>query len=58
MDQRSDSSPATDALVARFRAALPDKLRELALAWERWLAAPESAPDRTRGCSCASPTAR
>lgn len=44
MDQRSDSSPATGALVARFRATLPDKLRELALAWERWLAAPESAP--------------
>lgn len=43
MDQRGDSSPATDALVARFRATLPDKLRELALAWERWLAAPEAA---------------
>lgn len=44
MDQRSDSSPATDALVARFRTTLPDKLRELALAWERWLAAPDSIP--------------
>lgn len=43
MDQRSDSSPAADALVARFRTALPDKLRELALAWERWLSAADSA---------------
>jgi CheY-like chemotaxis protein len=44
MEPRGDSSPAVDALAARFRASLPDKLRELALAWERWLAAPESLP--------------
>jgi len=42
MERRGDSSAAVDALAARFRASLPDKLRELALAWERWLAAPES----------------
>ena len=31
---------ATDALTQRYRASLPEKQSELALAWEQWLAAP------------------
>ena len=36
-------TPATGDLAARYRASLADKLTELSLAWERWLARPGAA---------------
>jgi CheY-like chemotaxis protein/HPt (histidine-containing phosphotransfer) domain-containing protein len=39
-DSRPMNQSATEALTQRYRASLPEKQSELALAWEQWLAAP------------------
>jgi CheY-like chemotaxis protein len=41
-------TPAAGELAARYRASLADKLTELSLAWERWLAHPDHDEAKTQ----------